>query len=222
MDRLDIFQRYLTYQSNPVVMCLLGIYGVLLMVITALNNNDILYCVWDAVKGAVILLCVVIALVQYQIIAIRWLGLINLCMIGTGIGILIVGHEDEKKHMDILYLMILITTCVDIVRAMMCYVMYCNIVPLWRLPSQTPVASCHTISPELSETIRFVIPTESTPLLLDQCVICLIDFRDNDVCCRLECKHMYHKECIEPWLRHNGHCPLCRFPVKAHARSVSV
>ena len=27
---------------------------------------------------------------------------------------------------------------------------------------------------------------------------------------KLKCNHMYHKECIDPWIKINKHCPLCK------------
>lgn len=44
------------------------------------------------------------------------------------------------------------------------------------------------------------------------CPICISEFQDGDVCRELECKHAFHKNCLEKWL-HGGSratCPLCR------------
>lgn len=29
----------------------------------------------------------------------------------------------------------------------------------------------------------------------------------------IECKHMFHQSCLEPWLRQKGTCPLCRVSI---------
>lgn len=43
------------------------------------------------------------------------------------------------------------------------------------------------------------------------CPICLDSFKDNEPLRKLPCCHMYHLECIDPWLtKHCNNCPLCR------------
>ena len=43
------------------------------------------------------------------------------------------------------------------------------------------------------------------------CVVCLCTLRDGDQVRRLECRHVFHKECFDGWLDHlNFNCPLCR------------
>ena len=54
----------------------------------------------------------------------------------------------------------------------------------------------------------------------DVCSICLDDLYDEDNddleenksrdIIKLKCNHMYHKECIDPWIKINKHCPLCK------------
>ncbi|PVV01837.1 hypothetical protein BB560_003732 [Smittium megazygosporum] len=48
------------------------------------------------------------------------------------------------------------------------------------------------------------------------CVICGIsycseDFVRSDDIIKLPCNHMFDQECINPWLKHNNTCPICRF-----------
>eukprot|EP00035_Acanthoeca_spectabilis_P010399 m.184260 g.184260 ORF g.184260 m.184260 type:complete len:249 (-) comp15008_c0_seq3:249-995(-) len=45
------------------------------------------------------------------------------------------------------------------------------------------------------------------------CTICLIDFKDTDRVLKLECSHLYHRECLVPWLTQQATCPLCRHRV---------
>lgn len=37
----------------------------------------------------------------------------------------------------------------------------------------------------------------------------------------LECNHTFHTHCIETWLSHNNHCPLCRQPVRTTPSSTT-
>lgn len=43
------------------------------------------------------------------------------------------------------------------------------------------------------------------------CVICFDDFQeDEDIIELKNCKHIYHKHCINEWLNVNAICPVCR------------
>lgn len=64
----------------------------------------------------------------------------------------------------------------------------------------------------LADSLHLVLaPDEST------CVICLVNMGDEDVCCRLPCMHVFHKDCILDWWMHPRkrsktmlQCPSCR------------
>ncbi|CAF1027793.1 unnamed protein product [Didymodactylos carnosus] len=43
------------------------------------------------------------------------------------------------------------------------------------------------------------------------CPICLQDFCQTDILLQLVCKHLFHRECLLPWLCNNYRCPYCRF-----------
>ncbi|XP_022877162.1 E3 ubiquitin ligase BIG BROTHER-related-like isoform X2 [Olea europaea var. sylvestris] len=43
----------------------------------------------------------------------------------------------------------------------------------------------------------------------DSCVICRLEYEDGDTLTVLSCKHFYHPECINNWLRINKVCPVC-------------
>ncbi|KAK4371347.1 hypothetical protein RND71_010822 [Anisodus tanguticus] len=43
------------------------------------------------------------------------------------------------------------------------------------------------------------------------CSICLADYKDNDMLKLLSnCGHIFHVNCIDPWLRLHSTCPICR------------
>lgn len=45
----------------------------------------------------------------------------------------------------------------------------------------------------------------------DTCPICLSEYHAKEmVRCIPECKHCFHADCIDEWLRLNGTCPVCR------------
>ncbi|CAA0373040.1 unnamed protein product [Arabidopsis thaliana] len=47
----------------------------------------------------------------------------------------------------------------------------------------------------------------------DVCVICLEDFKVNDVVRVLvRCKHVFHVDCIDSWCFYKLTCPICRAP----------
>lgn len=44
----------------------------------------------------------------------------------------------------------------------------------------------------------------------EQCIVCLTDYVSGALLIRLACNHSYHRDCILPWLKNNGSCPMCR------------
>lgn len=43
-----------------------------------------------------------------------------------------------------------------------------------------------------------------------QCSVCWDDFKLDEPVRKLVCEHLYHEQCIIPWLQLHGTCPICR------------
>ncbi|KAL7422499.1 hypothetical protein Q5752_003147 [Cryptotrichosporon argae] len=48
------------------------------------------------------------------------------------------------------------------------------------------------------------------------CPVCKDDFGVGDEVMRIPCSHIFHPECLQPWLKVNGSCPVCRFSLVPH------
>jgi hypothetical protein len=55
-----------------------------------------------------------------------------------------------------------------------------------------------------------------------ECPICMTDFKVAENSCHLPCSkgHMFHRGCIEQWMKVENHCPLCRTGVYLRKYSV--
>lgn len=53
----------------------------------------------------------------------------------------------------------------------------------------------------------------------DSCVICRMDYEDGETLTLLSCKHSYHPDCINKWLKINKVCPVCSAEVSTSRNS---
>ncbi|NXL34476.1 RN128 ligase, partial [Glaucidium brasilianum] len=44
----------------------------------------------------------------------------------------------------------------------------------------------------------------------DSCAVCIEQYKPNDVVRILTCNHLFHKNCIDPWLLEHRTCPMCK------------
>ncbi|XP_010248376.1 PREDICTED: E3 ubiquitin-protein ligase RING1-like [Nelumbo nucifera] len=54
------------------------------------------------------------------------------------------------------------------------------------------------------------------------CVICLDNFLPYQEVIATPCKHIFHEECIFPWVKSQGQCPVCRFTLFEQRRGSTV
>jgi len=47
---------------------------------------------------------------------------------------------------------------------------------------------------------------------IDICSVCLNSYIENDIICQIKCSHIYHKTCIDTWIKFSKNltCPICR------------
>ncbi len=51
----------------------------------------------------------------------------------------------------------------------------------------------------------------------DKCGICYSELEDKDKIIELPCKHVFHTDCIMPWIRDYHHvCPSCKIDIREH------
>ncbi|XP_043696039.1 E3 ubiquitin-protein ligase RHA2A-like [Telopea speciosissima] len=51
------------------------------------------------------------------------------------------------------------------------------------------------------------------------CMVCLCKFTKGEQVRRLECRHLFHKECLDGWFdQFHWRCPLCRSPLVSDER----
>ncbi|CAN7028365.1 hypothetical protein Bca4012_043261 [Brassica carinata] len=55
------------------------------------------------------------------------------------------------------------------------------------------------------------------------CIVCLSTLKTGEEVRKLDCRHVFHKQCLEGWIQHlNFNCPLCRSPLIAHGGCDSI
>ncbi|KAI8363058.1 hypothetical protein B0O80DRAFT_420865 [Mortierella sp. GBAus27b] len=77
-----------------------------------------------------------------------------------------------------------------------------------------PVAA----SDEVIESIPRHTLTQDELDAKTECSVCKDEFAKDDQCLQLKCKHIFHNDCIKPWLKTSGTCPTCRYAVVPQER----
>ncbi|CAH2058040.1 unnamed protein product [Thlaspi arvense] len=97
-----------------------------------------------------------------------------------------------------------------------------GVIPLTRgPPTRTSCLQCNNIFTSFNPS-NFLFelsddepdaPLEPIPETLP-CPICMEDVVEGEETAqRLPCNHLFHNDCINPWLRNHSTCPLCRFVI---------
>ncbi|GIY51871.1 RING finger protein 44 [Caerostris darwini] len=79
-----------------------------------------------------------------------------------------------------------------------------------RLPTRKYVNACGASSSTAAD-----VPHKRAELN-KECQVCLNDYENGDVLRILPCFHEFHTPCIDPWLKINQTCPVCRVTVNLH------
>lgn len=63
---------------------------------------------------------------------------------------------------------------------------------------------------DVAPIITMPATAATTPFAAFDCSICFSACENRQSVATLNCKHEFHSQCVIPWLRNNGKCPLCR------------
>ncbi|KAI9032508.1 hypothetical protein CLU79DRAFT_841833 [Phycomyces nitens] len=66
---------------------------------------------------------------------------------------------------------------------------------------------------EIIEALVDRVLTQAEQDLQVDCAVCKEEFEIIERVVELPCAHIFHNECIKPWLKMNGTCPVCRHSV---------
>ncbi|XP_027001748.1 RING finger protein 150a isoform X2 [Tachysurus fulvidraco] len=54
---------------------------------------------------------------------------------------------------------------------------------------------------------------QETESEFDNCAVCIEGYKANDVVRILPCRHVFHKNCVDPWLQEHRTCPMCKMNI---------
>ncbi len=63
---------------------------------------------------------------------------------------------------------------------------------------------------DINNVLSFTFSEENSN---NECPICLMNFEINDQCREINCKHTFHKVCIDDWFTRSCKCPICRYDI---------
>lgn len=77
------------------------------------------------------------------------------------------------------------------------------------IPDETPVVGL--TDSELERLPTMIYSKSCTTIQADdKCAVCLSEYISGEKLKHLKCKHFFHSDCIDPWLKTSTRCPICR------------
>lgn len=74
-----------------------------------------------------------------------------------------------------------------------------------------PTTTSTSVLDEKTKVILYREVDVSLKSKYETCFICLADFDEEDTIRKITCEHIFHKDCIDPWLLKESYkCPVCR------------
>ncbi|CAN6320519.1 unnamed protein product [Urochloa humidicola] len=87
-------------------------------------------------------------------------------------------------------------------------------------PSQLSTSSTGSGNEKKQDGFKAADRTSKTPEDELTCSVCLEQVAVGDLLRSLPCLHQFHAICIDPWLRQQGTCPICKHQVSEGWHSV--
>ena len=71
------------------------------------------------------------------------------------------------------------------------------------------VDATYSMNPYIEATKETIL--KITKEMNEKCTICMIEMNEDEEYLDIECKHIFHKDCLETYLKNYNHiCPVCR------------
>ncbi|CBK23308.2 uncharacterized protein [Blastocystis hominis] len=80
----------------------------------------------------------------------------------------------------------------------------------------------HPITVSKPQLERMFPSTSFSSIKQEDCPICLSSFTAADKIRTLQCGHVFHSECIDPWMiEYKAECPLCKNDIRTAKEAIS-